>query len=160
MADRAKNGVTGKEGYEGNGLSRRRQGFKSPWGRQQGIKAPAVMQVPFSFQPLRETARAFLFGNILYIQTVVQSVAMGSAVFTMESFDEFISKISCPMEEIASKENDYNLNISRYISTAEPEADVDLAAVHKELVEIESRIAAATARHNNFLRELGLPEIK
>ncbi|WP_303878875.1 type I restriction-modification system subunit M [Desulfovibrio piger] len=65
-----------------------------------------------------------------------------------------------PMEEIASKENDYNLNISRYISTAEPEADVDLAAVHKELVEIESRIAAATARHNNFLRELGLPEIK
>ena len=44
-----------------NGLSRRRQGFKSPWGRQQGIKAPAVMQVPFSFQPLRETARAFLF---------------------------------------------------------------------------------------------------
>lgn len=65
-----------------------------------------------------------------------------------------------PMEEITSKENDYNLNISRYISTAEPEADVDLAAVHKELVEIESRIAAATARHNNFLRELGLPEIK
>ena len=30
-----------------NGLSRRRQGFKSPWGRQQEIKAPAVMQVPF-----------------------------------------------------------------------------------------------------------------
>ena len=34
LADRAKKGVTGKEGYEGNGLSRRRQGFKSPWGRQ------------------------------------------------------------------------------------------------------------------------------
>jgi len=29
------------------GLSRRRQGFKSPWGRQQEIKALAVMQVPF-----------------------------------------------------------------------------------------------------------------
>ena len=49
LADRAKKGVTGKEGYEGNGLSRRRQGFKSAWGRQQGIKAPAVMQVPFLF---------------------------------------------------------------------------------------------------------------
>ena len=33
----------------------------SPWGRQQEIKAPAVMRVLFSFQPLRETARAFLF---------------------------------------------------------------------------------------------------
>ena len=36
-----------------NGLSRRRQGFKSPWGRQQEIKAPAVMQVPFFIGVLR-----------------------------------------------------------------------------------------------------------
>ncbi len=60
-----------------------------------------------------------------------------------------------PMREIA--DNDFNLNISRYISTAEPEAD--LAAVHKELTELDERIAAATAKHNGFLRELGLPEI-
>ena len=38
LADRAKKGVTGKEGYEGNGLSRRRQGFKSPWGRQNKVQ--------------------------------------------------------------------------------------------------------------------------
>lgn len=61
------------------------------------------------------------------------------------------------MEEIAG--NDFNLNISRYISTAEPEADVDLAAVHTEMAAIDARIAEATARHNSFLRELGLPEI-
>lgn len=60
-------------------------------------------------------------------------------------------------EEIAG--NDFNLNISRYISTAEPEADVDLAAVHAEMTAIDARIAEATARHNSFLRELGLPEI-
>lgn len=52
-----------------------------------------------------------------------------------------------------------SLNISRYISTAEPEADVNLAAVHRNLEELDARIAAATARHNAFLRELGLPEI-
>ena len=59
------------------------------------------------------------------------------------------------MKEIA--ENDYNLNISRYVSTALEEAEVDLAATHAELVRIEGEIAKATAKHNEFLKELGLP---
>ena len=59
------------------------------------------------------------------------------------------------MKEIA--ENDYNLNISRYVSTALEEAEVDLAATHAELVRIESDIRVATAKHNEFLKELGLP---
>jgi type I restriction enzyme M protein len=58
------------------------------------------------------------------------------------------------MKEIA--ENDYNLNISRYVSTAEAEAEIDLATVHSELVDIEKRLQKATARHNEFLEELGL----
>jgi type I restriction enzyme M protein len=60
-----------------------------------------------------------------------------------------------PMAEI--KGNDYNLNISRYVSTAEAEAEVDLAATHAELVRLDAEIRAATARHNEFLKELGLP---
>ncbi len=59
------------------------------------------------------------------------------------------------MEEIAA--NDYNLNISRYISTAIAETEIDLAATHAELVEIEAAIKTATAKHNEFLKELGLP---
>ena len=35
------------------------------------------------------------------------------------------------MEEI--EENDYNLNISRYVSTVKPEPEIDLSATHKEL---------------------------
>ena len=54
-------------------------------------------------------------------------------------------------------ENEYNLNISRYISTAEAEAEVDLAATHAELIRIENDIRKATAKHNEFLKELGLP---
>jgi type I restriction enzyme M protein len=53
-------------------------------------------------------------------------------------------------------ENDYNLNISRYVSTAEAEEQIDLATVHAELVDIEKRLQEATARHNEFLKELGL----
>jgi type I restriction enzyme M protein len=59
------------------------------------------------------------------------------------------------MKEIG--ENEFNLNISRYISTAEQEPDIDLAATHAELVEIERAILKATKKHNEFLRELGLP---
>ncbi len=51
----------------------------------------------------------------------------------------------------------YNLNISRYISTAPPEEKVGLAAVHKQLVAIEKEIVKAKDKHNQFLKELGLP---
>lgn len=54
------------------------------------------------------------------------------------------------------EKNDFNLNISRYISTAVAEAEIDLSATHAELVKIESDIAAAKAKHNAFLIELGL----
>ena len=54
------------------------------------------------------------------------------------------------------EKNDFNLNISRYISTAVGEAEIDLAATHGELVKIEQAIAEAKQKHNAFLRELGL----
>lgn len=61
------------------------------------------------------------------------------------------------MDEIG--DNDYNLNISRYVSTAQQEEEIDLAKIHAELVEIEETIQEATARHNSFLKELGLPAL-
>jgi type I restriction enzyme M protein len=61
------------------------------------------------------------------------------------------------MKEIIA--NDYNLNISRYISTAQDEVEIDLAATHAEIVKAENDIRAATAKHNTFLRELGLPPL-
>ena len=61
------------------------------------------------------------------------------------------------MDEIEA--NDWNLNISRYVSTAEPEPEIDLTAVHQDLAAIEDDIQAAAARHNGFLEELGLPQL-
>ena len=52
--------------------------------------------------------------------------------------------------------NDFSLNISRYVSTAEPEVEIDLSATHTELVKIEKQIQESTAKHNAFLKELGL----
>jgi len=59
------------------------------------------------------------------------------------------------MDEVAK--NDFNLNISRYISTAVAEEEIDLAATHGELVQIEKATRVATEKHNGFLKELGLP---
>lgn len=69
--------------------------------------------------------------------------------------DRYSRRVS--MEEIAR--NDYNLNISRYVSTAKEEEEIDLKAVHDRLIEIEKRAAEAAERHNQFLKELGLPPI-
>ena len=61
------------------------------------------------------------------------------------------------MDEI--EENDFNLNISRYVSTAEPEIEIDLATTHTELMDIEKRIRESTSKHSGFLKELGLPPL-
>jgi type I restriction enzyme M protein len=55
------------------------------------------------------------------------------------------------------EKNDFNLNISRYISTAVSEEEIDLQAIHVTLKEIESTIQIATEKHNEFLKELGIP---
>jgi type I restriction enzyme M protein len=55
------------------------------------------------------------------------------------------------------EKNDFNLNISRYISTAVGDEEIDLTATHDSLTEIEKTIQMATAKHNEFLKELGMP---
>lgn len=51
-------------------------------------------------------------------------------------------------------ENDYNLNISRYIDTSEPEVEVDIKAVHQKLAELEKREAVIDKKLAEFLKEL------
>lgn len=61
------------------------------------------------------------------------------------------------MEEI--EKHDYNLNISRYISTASAEVEINLQIVNAELVTLEKTIQEAREKHNAFLKELGLPAL-
>jgi type I restriction enzyme M protein len=61
------------------------------------------------------------------------------------------------MEEI--RKNGFNRSIQRYVDTTDEEEVVDLSAVNRSLVDIEATVQRATARHNQFLKELGLPEL-
>jgi type I restriction enzyme M protein len=72
-----------------------------------------------------------------------------------EEKDRYSRKVS--MKEI--EENNFNLNISRYISTAVQDEKIDLKKVNEELREIEKKAKAAADKHNQFLKELGLPPI-
>ncbi len=61
------------------------------------------------------------------------------------------------MDEI--EKNDFNLNISRYVSTAKPEKQIDLQKENDKLINLEKNIISATDTHNKFLKELGLPQL-
>ena len=61
------------------------------------------------------------------------------------------------MDEIVK--NEFNLNISRYVSTSLDEEIIDLKEVNKKLVDLDKDINKARETHNKFLKELGLPPI-
>ena len=54
------------------------------------------------------------------------------------------------------KENDYNLNIPRYVDTFEAEAVVDLAAVSLSLRELDLKLSDADSKIAGFCKELGI----
>lgn len=53
------------------------------------------------------------------------------------------------------QENDYNLNIPRYVDTFEEEAEVDIPAVQKEIDALEAELAEVQAKMKGYLKELG-----
>ena len=53
------------------------------------------------------------------------------------------------------KEAEFNLNIPRYVDTFEEEEEVDIAAVQKEIDELENQLADVQKEMKDYLEELG-----
>lgn len=53
------------------------------------------------------------------------------------------------------KDNDYNLNIPRYVDTFEEEAEIDLLAVRAERELLKTQLAELEIKMANYLKELG-----
>jgi len=53
------------------------------------------------------------------------------------------------------KENEFNLNIPRYVDTFEPEPEIDIAAVQQEIDQIETELVKTQAKMKEYLKELG-----
>jgi type I restriction enzyme M protein len=53
-------------------------------------------------------------------------------------------------------ENDFNLNIPRYVDTFEVEEEIDVAALQKQIDSIETDLVQVRAKMARFLKELGI----
>jgi type I restriction enzyme M protein len=92
-------------------------------------------------------------------QNFLRDEDIAKIVSTYQNRDEkerYSRRVS--MEEVIEK-NDYNLNISRYVSPAEPEPEIELDKVYSKLSEIQKTINETSKKHNAFLQELGLPPL-
>ena len=54
------------------------------------------------------------------------------------------------------QENEFNLNIPRYVDTFDEEEEIDIDAVQKEIVELEAELSSVRKDMNKHLKELGL----
>lgn len=72
--------------------------------------------------------------------------------FRPEHVERYARRVS--MEEI--EQNNYNLNISRYVNTSINEVKIDLKEINQKLELINESIKINTDKHNEFLKELGL----
>ena len=60
----------------------------------------------------------------------------------------------CTVDEIS--ENDFNLNIPRYVDTFEEEEEVDLAKVKSDIASLEKELVEVQSKMNEYLKELGV----
>jgi type I restriction enzyme M protein len=67
-----------------------------------------------------------------------------------------VEKYAYPASFKEIEENEFNLNIPRYVDTFEPEQEIDIAATQKEIGQIEAELLETQAKMNLYLKELGL----
>ena len=76
---------------------------------------------------------------------------LSGAFLAYEDEERFARVVS--LEEI--EKNEWNLNIARYVQTAEEEAPIDVAEEVRKLKELQAKRDAAEAKMMGFIRELG-----
>ncbi len=76
-------------------------------------------------------------------------------ISTFEQF-ETVDKYAYVAMPDELEENDYNLNIPRYVDTFEPEAEVDIEEVQEEIEELEGELIEVRKEMSEYLKELGV----
>jgi len=75
----------------------------------------------------------------------------------IETFEAFktIDKYSYRAKQDEIIENDFNLNIPRYVDTFVKEPEIDIKAVQKEIEGLEEELVATRKKMAGYLKELG-----
>jgi len=69
---------------------------------------------------------------------------------------EEVEKYSYVATPLEIAENDFILNIPRYVDTFEPEVEVNIAGLQEEIVQIEAELGVVSARMREHLKELNI----
>lgn len=86
--------------------------------------------------------------NLLTEENLAKIVATYKAGESVDKYAHFAS-----LKEI--KENDYNLNIPRYVDTFEEEEEIDLMAVRAEREQLKAKLTVLEIEMAKYLEELG-----
>ena len=87
-------------------------------------------------------------------QTRLRPEDIEKVVATAKKFKS-VPKYAHRAKRTEIEENEFNLNIPRYVDTFEIEEEVDLAKLHGEIVEIEGELSATRQQMRQYLKELG-----
>lgn len=92
-------------------------------------------------------------------QNTLRSADIDKIVETFDRYEE-VEKYAkaVTLEEI--KNNDYNLNITRYIDKSKEEEQVDIENVINNISELETKQVKIKEKLNGYLREIGIGEIR
>ena len=87
-------------------------------------------------------------------QNILRPQDIEKIVKTFKSRDS-VNKYSYRAKKKEIVDNDYNLNIPRYVDTFEEEAEVDINSVQKEINQLERDLSAVQTQMKEYLKELG-----
>ena len=99
-----------------------------------------------------DASREFAPGKTQNVMDEAHIVRVVETFRTRAAVEKYSHRAS--PEEIA--DNDFNLNIPRYVDTFEPEEEIDVAALQQEIDQIEAELAEVRGRMRGYLKELGV----
>ena len=110
--------------------------------------------------------KAKTHGDVLFIdasreykdaknQNILTEEHLDKIVCTYRAF-ETVEKYAYRATAQELADNDFNLNIPRYVDTFEEEAEIDLTAVKQEIAGLEKELVAVRVKMDGYLKELGL----
>ena len=88
-------------------------------------------------------------------QSILTDEHLEKIVSTFEAF-QTVEKYAYRATPQELADNDFNLNIPRYVDTFEEEAEIDLEAVKAEIASLEGQLTVVRAKMQAHLEELGL----
>ena len=88
-------------------------------------------------------------------QNKLRSVDIGKIVKTYKVY-KTVDKYAYRAKFDEVKENEFNLNIPRYVDTFEEEEEIDIAATQKEIEKLEDELAVVRKEMKGYLKKLGI----